>query len=105
LHVRLSNALFRADGHRRFPEDAKFIKKMAYRLPTVNRTIATVRLALPELSSSFAEREACFLLGSRNGAILRMSDLSGAPGLNSAAVSKMRGRSTSQSVHHETVSF
>jgi len=46
--VRLSNALSRAEGHCRFPEDAKLIKKPAYRLPTVNRTIATVRLAMSE---------------------------------------------------------
>jgi hypothetical protein len=67
LYVRLSNALSRAEGHCRFPEDAKLIKKPAYRLPTVNRgdalihlehhlnrTIATVRLAMSELSSSLA---------------------------------------------------
>src|SRR5712691_6373230 len=58
LYVRLSNAPSRAEGHGRFPEDAKLIKKLAYRLPTVNRTIATVRLAMPELSSSLAECEA-----------------------------------------------
>jgi hypothetical protein len=58
LYVRLSNALSRAEGHCRFPEDAKLIKKLAYRLPTVNWTsIATVRLAMPELSSSLAECE------------------------------------------------
>ncbi len=55
LQVRLRIALSKADGHRRFPEDAKLIKKMAYRLPTVNRTVATARLAMTELSSSLAE--------------------------------------------------
>jgi hypothetical protein len=46
LYVRLSNALSSADGHCRFPEDAKLIKKLAYRLATINRTIATVIFSL-----------------------------------------------------------
>jgi hypothetical protein len=56
LQVRLWIALSKADGHRRSPKDAKLIKKMAYRLPTVNRTVATARLAMTELAAVWQNR-------------------------------------------------